>query len=177
MDTIESKLFWIEKAICSLKRGFVESCATMGCLYKAEVQGDAAHTKKNEPWGAKCNTAKFQGWQTESDVTNWRDGVFNIDGKGISLSHYWLLWGYAGSMEHTCNPDAQLGNTMLDRANRPLPQDTYLILHPDRGCYCRRPAGSSGSAMPDSAGLCSGKEARHTIRPVKNFGNKMEITI
>ena len=34
-------------------------------------------------------------------------------------------------------PDAQLVNTMLDRARHPLHQDAHPILHSDRGCHYR----------------------------------------
>lgn len=37
----------------------------------------------------------------------------------------------------SCKPDAQLVNTMLDRAIHSLPQDVHPILHSDRGCHYR----------------------------------------
>ena len=39
----------------------------------------------------------------------------------------------------SCKPDAQLVNTMLDRATRSLPLGAHPILHSDRGCHYRWP--------------------------------------
>ena len=74
----------------------------------------------------------------------------------------------------SCKPNAQLVNTMLDRAIHSLPQDAHPILHSDRGCHYRWPGWIK---RVEDAGLIrsmSSKECSPDNSACEGFFGRME---
>lgn len=99
------------------------------CSYKGEISPEAPNVIQRNFKADKPN----QKWLT--DVTE-----FSIPAGKVYLSPVIDCYdGMPVAWNISCKPDAQLVNTMLDRAIHSLPQDAHPILHSDRGCHYRWP--------------------------------------
>ena len=99
------------------------------CSYKGEISPEVPNVIQRNFRADKPN----QKWLT--DVTE-----FSIPAGKVYLSP--IIDCYDGmpvAWNISSKPDAQLVNTMLDRAILSLPQGAHPIIHSDRGCHYRWP--------------------------------------
>lgn len=97
------------------------------CSYKGEISPEVPNVIQRNFKADKPN----QKWLT--DVTE-----FSLPAGKVYLSPIIDCYdGMPAAWNISCKPDAQLVNTMLDRATRPLPQNAHPILLSDRGCHHR----------------------------------------
>lgn len=99
------------------------------CSYKGEISPAVPNVIQRNFKSDKPN----QKWLT--DVTE-----FSLPAGKVYLSP--IIDCYDGipvAWNISCKPDAQLVNTMLDRATPTLPQGAHPILHSDRGCHYQWP--------------------------------------
>ena len=120
-----------EKVIRRIMRenGLLVKCRSSRkyCSYKGEISPEVPNVIQRNFKADKPN----QKWLT--DVTE-----FSIPAGKVYLSPVIDCYdGMPVAWNISCKPDAQLVNTMLDRAIHSLPQDVHPILHSDRGCHYR----------------------------------------
>lgn len=113
------------------ENGLIVKCrkSTKYCSYKREISPEVPNIIQRNFKADKPN----QKWLT--DVTE-----FSIPAGKVYLSP--IIDCYDGmpiAWNISDRPDAQLMNTILDRAISTLPSDSHPIVHSDRGCHYRWP--------------------------------------
>jgi putative transposase len=129
------------------------------CSYKGEISPEVPNVIRRNFRADKPN----QKWLT--DVTE-----FSIPAGKVYLSP--IIDCYDGmpvAWNISCKPDAQLVNSMLDRAISALPQDVHPIIHSDRGCHYRWPGWIDRTRKAGLIRSMSQKGVHRTIQPVKVF--------